>query len=201
MVPEPRLTTEILNRFASGDASLEEELIERIYGELRSLAEAQMARGAGGRTLQPTALVNEAWLRLVGAEEVAFDGRRQFFRFAGKLMRNLLIDSARSARAARREAGLSISAMDLAGSEDSALIDALELEDALARLEAREADLARVAELQLYCGLSNPEIAAVLDCSVRTVERRWRFARAWLVGELADDSARSPRDDSAAGGA
>jgi RNA polymerase sigma factor (TIGR02999 family) len=187
---EPRLTTEILNRFAAGDASLEDELVERIHGELRQIAAAQMARGGGGRTLQPTALVNEAWLRLAGAEEVEFEGRRQFYRFAGTLMRNLLIDRARSARSTRREAGLTLSAIDLAGStgahgpDGPDVVDALDLEDALARLEAREPELARVVELRLYCGLANAEVAGVLECSVRTVERRWRFARAWLVGEL-----------------
>jgi len=180
---EPRLTTEILNRFAAGDATLESEVVERLHRELRGLAEAQLARGSGGRTLQPTALVHEAWLRLVQTDEVAFDGRKQFYRYAGRLMRNLLIDAGRAARTARREGGVSLGAFEIAGDAKS-MIDALDLEDALGRLEEHDPDLARVVELRFLCGLTNAEVAAVLDCAERTIERRWRFARAWLAGEL-----------------
>ncbi|MEM7307259.1 MAG: ECF-type sigma factor [Planctomycetota bacterium] len=183
-MPTEPLTTQILNRFAAGDRSLEADLVEGITRELHVLAEAQLARAAGARTLQPTALVHEAWLKIAGADDVAFEARRQFYRFAGKLMRNILIDRARAARNTRREAELSLSELGLSAPEEQSLVDALDLEDAVARLEEREEELARVAELRLYCGLEHAETAAVLDCSVRTVERRWRFARAWLIGEL-----------------
>ena len=183
---EKHLTTEILNRFAAGDGSLEEQVVERIHEELRLLAEAQMARGAAARTLQPTALVHEAWLRLARTGEVDFEGRRQFFHFAAKLMRNLLIDNARAGGTARREPGLTVSGFEpeVDAAND---VDALDLAEAIERLEKRDAELARVLELRLLCGLTNADVADTLDCSVRTAERRWRLARAWLVGELEAD--------------
>lgn len=180
---EPRLTTEVLNRFAAGDASLEAVVVEQIHRELRQLADAQMARAARGRTLQPTALVHEAWLRLAQGGALEFGARRQFFRFAATLMRNLLVDRARGAANARREAGLTVSSLDLGDGQGDPL-DALALGEAIERLDGRDPESARVLELRLLCGLSNADVAGVLECSERTVERRWRFARAWLVGEL-----------------
>lgn len=172
------------------DAATREEAVARLHDELRHLALAQLARQRAGHTLQPTALANEAWLRLFGEAQPRFEGRREFFSLASSAMRAVLVDHARSHGAAKRGGGrerisLSVSfAQDQAVERPERVLDLLDLEDALAELETVDADLVRLIELRFFGGLSHAAIAETLEVSERTVERRWRLARAWLVERL-----------------
>ena len=172
------------------DAVTREEAVARLHDELRRLAVGQLARQRAGHTLQPTALANEAWLRLFGGVEPRFEGRRAFFALASRVMRTVLVDHARAHGAAKRGGGrerLSVS-ISLAADEDAArpedALDLLDLEAALGELEAVDPELARLVELRFFGGLSHAAIAETLEVTERTIERRWRLARAWLLDRL-----------------
>jgi RNA polymerase sigma factor (TIGR02999 family) len=162
------------------------ELFERVYGELRSMAAARLIMERPGQTLSATALVHEVYLRLLGTEAgVSFENRRQFFAAAAESMRRILIDSARR-KHARKRAGLR-AAIDLeslcgAPGRDPGLM--LAVDDALARLATADPEAAELVRLRIYVGASMPESAAILDRPLRTTERLWTFARAWLAREL-----------------
>ncbi len=182
--------TLLLNRFGRGESDVEAELLELVYGELRGLAIAHMRDQPAGHTLQPTALIHEAWMRLVRQDELEFDARAQFYRLASRTMRSILIDHARRTRAEKRggvagkvalESGMHPTTQEDA-SETHGLI---ELDQALGKLEELDPTLARLVEMRFFGGLSHPEIATALGSSLRTVERNWRLARAFLHKELA----------------
>jgi RNA polymerase sigma factor (TIGR02999 family) len=161
------------------------ELVPELYAELRRLAAALSARLCPGQTLQPTALVHEAYLRLVGRRDPGWDGRRHFFGAAARAMREILIEQAR--RKGSRKRGGRSRRVEL--SEGLALIeppadDLLALDEAIERLRCERPELAEVVELRYYAGLSVEETAAVVGRSVSTVVRQWRFARAWLAGRV-----------------
>lgn len=181
-------TTRLLNGLAAGDAAVTEEVVARVQDELRRMAALHMAGQRPGHTLQPTALVNEVWLRLFGQEELHFEGRQAFHRFVSRVMRTVLIDHARAALADKRggdreRVSLTLILQD-ATDTPAPEVDVLELDGALGRLEALDPDLARLIELRFFGGLRHPEIAELLGTSLRTVERQWRLARAWLYAEL-----------------
>lgn len=183
-------TTRLLNGLAGGDPAVTEEVVARVQDELRRLATLQLAGQRPGHTLQPTALVNEVWIRLFGQEELHFEGRQAFYRFVSRVMRTVLIDHARAAQADKRggdreRVSLSLVLQDAAGSS-APEVDVLELDKALERLEAMDPDLARVIELRFFGGMKHPAIAELLGTSLRSVERQWRLARAWLYAELSD---------------
>lgn len=182
-------TTRLLNLYSEGDHSVEPQLLESVYTELHQLAAACMRGRAGEHTLQPTALINEAWLRLVRQDELHFDGRAQFFQLASKIMRSVLVDHARRTLRDKRGGGKRPVPLDEAQDSPAegrllSLHDVLDLEEGLTRLEEIEPDLARVVEMRFFGGLNHPEIARELDVSLRTVENRWRLARAWLHANL-----------------
>lgn len=179
-------TTRLLNGLAGGDATVTDEVVERVQGELRRLAAMHMGAQPAGHTLQPTALVNEVWLRLFGQDQLHFDGRQAFYRLAGRVMRTVLIDHARAARADKRggDRGRVSLRPELRAAAD-APVDVLELDEALRRLEAMDPDAAQIVELRFFAGLQHPEIAEATNTSLRTVERQWQLARAWLYAELA----------------
>lgn len=155
-----------------------------IYHSLRDLAAAQL-RERPARSLQPTALVHEAWLRIARLPERRGPLRAQFFALAGKAMRSVLVDHARRRLAEKRGGGRATTGdVDQVGIEVEGVDDVLALEDALVRLERKEPDLVEVVELMFYCGKTAAEAAELVGASSRTVERRWRLARAWLHGEL-----------------
>jgi RNA polymerase sigma factor (TIGR02999 family) len=161
------------------------ELLPELYAELRRLAAALTARLQPGQTLQPTALVHEAYLRLVGGRDPGWEGRRHFFGAAARAMREILIEQAR--RKGSRKHGGAARRVEL--SEGLALIeppadDLLALDEAIERLRAERPHLAEVVLLRYYAGLSVEETAAVVGRSVSTVVREWRFARAWLAGRV-----------------
>lgn len=186
----PGEVTRCLQRLAGGDGAAGAELLDLLYGELRRAAAAAMRGERVDHTLDPTALVHEAWLRLLGRTPRAFDDRGHFLRAAARAMRRVLIDHARARRRHKRGGGEPAAALDawFVGVE-SRQLDLLALDEALDRLEAADADLAQLVELRFFSGLSIAEAAAVLTRSTASVERDWRCARA-LLRALLDGDAR-----------
>jgi RNA polymerase sigma factor (TIGR02999 family) len=163
------------------------DLWPEVYAELRRLAAALTARLRPGQTLQPTALVHEAYLRLARNPDAGWEGRRHFFGAAARAMREILIEQARRKDSRKRGGG----ARRVELTEGLALIeppadDLLALDEAIQQLQAEKPHLAEVVQLRYYAGLSVEETAGVVDRSVSTVVREWRFARAWLAGRLGE---------------
>jgi RNA polymerase sigma factor (TIGR02999 family) len=167
------------------DDDSREAIIERLYPELRSLAQSLMAREREGHTLQPTALVNEAWLRLVDVDLVNLQGRAHFFGIAARCMRQVLVDHARGKAAEKRGGGWDRVTLDaaLVSGEDPAF-ELIALDDALSHFEKLDPRASRVAEMRLFAGMTIEEIARELDVSPRTVDGDWATARMWLSMEL-----------------
>ena len=164
-------------------------LLELVYDELRTLALRRMAGERAGHTLQATALVHEAFLRLVGDRDMAWQGRRHFFGAAAEAMRRVLVDHARKVRSQKRggdAARHQLSAIELAGETDPDRV--LALDEALGRLAAEDERAAEVARLRFFAGLSVADSAAALDVSQRTVMREWEFARARLAELLGGET-------------
>jgi RNA polymerase sigma factor (TIGR02999 family) len=159
----------------------------RLYGELRQIAERMLRREAPGHTLQPTALLNEAWLKLGGHDGPDALSREHFLAIAARAMRQVLVEYARRRHAEKRGGDLSpVTFADELVGVSMPIEDLLGLDEALTRLGAHDARLARVVELRFFAGLSEEEIAATLGVTTRTVQRDWVKARAWLQTELAD---------------
>jgi RNA polymerase sigma factor (TIGR02999 family) len=178
--------TVILSRAQEGDPRAAEELLPLVYDELRRLATSRMARESPDHTLQPTALVHEAWLRLAGnSGSTRFDNRGHFFAAAAEAMRRILIDAARRKGARKRGAGLQRVNLDdvevVATADDATLV---RLDEALEKLAAEDPPSAELVKLRFFAGLTTEQAAAGLGISERTARRYWVFARAWLHDEL-----------------
>jgi RNA polymerase sigma factor (TIGR02999 family) len=177
--------TQVLHAVEQGDPQAAEELLPLVYEQLRKLAAVRMANEAAGHTLQPTALVHEAWLRLVGDEAGKFQNRAHFFGAAAEAMRRILVESARRKKALRHGGQLErvdIDSLDLAtGMPDDEL---LMLDEALERLATVDWRAAEVVKLCFFVGLTQEQAARELGISVATTERAWSFARAWLFREM-----------------
>lgn len=178
-------TTELIETAGDGDAIALNELFPRVYDELRALARSRLADEQRHDSLQTTALVHEAYLRLVDDTRVTHRGRAYFFAAASRAMRQILVDRARRRLAIKRGEGVDLMSLD----EDHAAVDAyaaelVELDDALNRLAERSPRHARVVELRYFAGLSVERTAEVLGVSARTVKSDWAMARAWLFSEL-----------------
>jgi RNA polymerase sigma factor (TIGR02999 family) len=177
--------TGLLGAWAGGDVAALERLTPLVYGELRRMARRYMRNEANGNTLQPTALVNEAYLRLVDAGDLCWQNRAHFFAVSANIMRRILVDAARARHADKR--GGAVVKLNLNESIDglpergSVLIA---LDEALAALEKFDERKARVVEMKFFAGLSVEETAEVLKMSPRSVMRDWNLARAWLMREL-----------------
>ena len=186
----PPTVTELLRAWAAGDADACESLVPLVYAELRRQAHQALRREGEGHTLQPTALVHEAWLRLGGQHEARWESRAQFFAVAAQTMRRVLVDYARTRRALKRGGGATqVSLADADGAAAASggapdAVDVLALDDALARLAAIDPQKARLVDLRYFAGLSIPEAAAALGVSPATVGREWAVARMWLRREL-----------------
>ena len=183
--PDVSEVTQILEAIQRGEAGAADQLLPVVYEELRRLAAGKMAHEAAGHTLQPTALVHEAWLRLAGNENPKWENRAHFFGAAAEAMRRILIDSARRKRAVRHGGGqqrLNVEDLDLAArSEDDQL---LEVHEALDRLAAQDKVKAELVKLRYFAGLTIAEAAHVLGISEPTAKRYWAYARAWLYREV-----------------
>lgn len=177
--------TRILDRAQQGDPKAAEELLPLVYEELRRLAAAKMAQQAPGQTLQATALVHEAYLRLTGGARDQWQDRAHFFRAAAEAMRCILIDNAR--RKSRWKRGGRLERVDLEGLElaaDTPPDTLLVVQEALERLATEDAPKAELVRLRFFIGLTNAEAAKVLGLSEPTVKRYWEFSRAWLLREI-----------------
>lgn len=182
--------TVLLNAIESGDAIAADQLLPLVYKELRRLAATKMANEAVGQTLQPTALVHEAWLRLVGHETPQFKNRAHFFAAAAEAMRRILIDRARHRRAVRHGGGqqrVELEHVELPfPSDDDQLLAVNEALDKLATVQPLEAELVK---LRYFVGLTHDEAAEALGISVRTAKYYWAHARAWLFREISGAAA------------
>jgi RNA polymerase sigma factor (TIGR02999 family) len=177
--------TLILQRMESGDRKAAERLLPLVYDELRHLAAARMARESPGHTLQPTALVHEAWLRLGADRQPDWKSRAQFFAAAAEAMRRILIDSARRRLAQRRGGRLehvNIDDIDLASAADDARV--LRVNDALEKFALDEPEKAELVKLRYFAGLTLEEAAQALEIAEPTARRWWAYARAWLLKEM-----------------
>lgn len=179
--------TLLLDAIQQGDATAAEKLLELVYGELRRLAAGKMAREAPGQTLQPTALVHEAWLRLVVSKNPHFENRAHFFAAAAEAMRRILIDRARrklTQRHGQRER-VDLDTCDLAAPQaDEQLLAVHEALDELAKEYPVQAQLVK---LRFFVGLTNEETASLLGVSVSTAKNYWAFSRAWLLAKISED--------------
>lgn len=176
----PNPVTQLLNRWTSGDEHALHELVPIVYEELRRLAHYHLQSERPEHTLQSTALVNEAYLRLVGGQPLELQNRDHFFAVASRLMRQILVDYARSRKAAKRDGGCRVSlsnAVDLPITNDQDLVVLDQALEELARIDERQA---RIVELKFFGGLTSSSAAAVLAISRATVDREWAVARLWL---------------------
>jgi RNA polymerase sigma factor (TIGR02999 family) len=177
-----------------GDPAVADRLYRAIHHELRDLAAGLMRKERPGHTLQPTALVHEAFLRLVDASRIDFQNRAHFFGIASRAMRQVLIDHARARDAAKRGGDWQrVTLDDRIDALDDSGIDLFELNDALDRLAVEDEQMARIVELRFFGGLTEQEIAKVLGISRRSVQREWWVAKLWLKRRLAEPKADTDR--------
>ena len=181
--------TRILSAIEQGDPHAASQLLPLVYDELRQLAAVRLAQETPGQTLQPTALVHEAYLRLVASrrgpvDDTNWDSRGHFFAAAAEAMRRILVEAARRKQAVKHGGGTKHVPLEEFHRVAECPEDLLELDDALTRFAADEPDKAQLVQLRFFAGLSTPDAAAALGISLATAERWWTFARAWLYSEL-----------------
>jgi RNA polymerase sigma factor (TIGR02999 family) len=183
-MPDESEITRILNNHA-GPETPAGELLPLVYAELRTLAAARMARESAGQTLQATALVHEAWMRIAGQAGQRWENRGHFFAAAAEAMRRILIENARRKSRLKHGGGqirVELEGLELAAASPDEQV--LLLDDALAKLQAQDPQKARIVVMKFFAGMSGGEIAGVLGVTERTVERQWAFAKAWLLSEI-----------------
>jgi RNA polymerase sigma factor (TIGR02999 family) len=196
MTARPEEITELLLAWRQGDDAARDALVPLVYQELRRLARRHMRGEQPDHTLQATALVNEAWLRLIDVHRVQWQDRAHFFAMASRMMRRVLVDAARARRAHKRGAGRDVTLDSRVDLGVPLNFDAIALDDALAGLERLDPRKCQVVELRFFGGLSVEETAETLNVSSATVARDWTFARTWLRRELKGESGRTQRDNS-----
>ncbi len=181
--------TRILSQIEDGDGQGSEQLLPLVYDELRALAAAKMAQEKPGQTLQATALVHEAYLRLVNVEQAPqWNSRGHFFAAAAEAMRRILVESARRKRSEKHGGDwqrITLDAVEFGGRDRSERL--LALDDALARLEEEQPEKADLVKLRFFAGLTGAEAAAALDISTTTADRYWTYSRSWLQREMRSD--------------
>ena len=177
--------TQILERVSKGDGAAAAELLPLIYDELRRVAAHKMSLQSPGQTLQATALVHEAYLRLVGSEEKRWESRRHFFSAAAEAMRHILIDRARRRNRLRHGQNaekVPLDELEIIAPAKEEII--LQLDDALDELAQQSPEQAEIVKLRFFAGFSEPEIAELLNLSERSVQRHWSYAKAWLFDRI-----------------
>jgi RNA polymerase sigma-70 factor, ECF subfamily len=187
--PAPHEITKLLKDWSGGDSTALDRLIPLVYDELHRLAHQHMRRERAGHMLQTSALINEAYLRLVEQPEVTFENRAHFFGIAARLMRQILVDEARKRNSAKRGGGaIQVSLAEVTSVAQEQAANVVALDKALKGLERLDARQSEIVELRFFGGLSIEETAKVLNVSPGTVMRDWTFARAWLRNEMNADS-------------
>ena len=176
----PKEVTQLLIEWSNGDHEALEQLVPLVYDELRRLASGYMRREGQGHTLQTSALINEAYLRLVDQKTVQLQNRAQFFGFAAQLMRRILVDHARSRSRIKRGGGARMVSLAEQAVISNDVAEVIALDDALKNLAEMDPRKAQIVEMKFFGGLTNEEVAEVLKVTSRTVEREWRKAKAWL---------------------
>jgi len=191
----------LLGAIADGDSNAARDLLPIVYEQLRALARSQMARERVGMTLQPTALVHEAYLRLVGSADVQWNSRGHFFGAAAQAMRRILVEAARVRKQAKRGGDRDRVEMtdDVASTNDPDNIDHIALDDALTKLERIDKRKSDVVMLRYFAGLGVDEAAAALSVSPATVKNDWAYAKAWLYKEMSVGSGGSGGDEGSRG--
>ena len=184
MGPQKGDITHLLHKWGRGDRQAFDQLMPLVYGELKRLAGYYLRREQRPHTLQSTALVHEAYLRLVHQNATEWEDRRHFFAVASHVVRHVLVDHSRRRRAVKRDGGERVPMEEAIGLPAPENLDLARLDDSLARLEALDPQKARVVELRLYGGFSVGETAGLLAISTATVKRHWAVARLWLCREL-----------------
>jgi len=196
-VPDGGEVTQLLAQASSGDAVARATLFDVLYRELRRLAEGAMRAERANHTLQPTALVHEAFLRLAG-NQGRFENRAHFLGVAASAMRRVLVDHARGRNAHKRGHGatlVTVNDLDALPQAAAEEVDLVVLDDALSRLAALDARQGQIVELRFFGGLSVEETAALIGVSERTIKREWQMSRAWLRREMSRSAAESPATD------
>jgi len=181
--------TQVLQALGNGKTS--EELLPLVYNELRQLAAARMAQQSSGKTLQATALVHEAWLKLFDGNIKVWENRTHFFRAAAQAMRQILMDRARQKMSLKRGARpvyVSIEDIDVADEQPEERV--LLIDEALQRLQIKDSELAQVVMLKFFAGLTNAEVAESTGVTERTIQNKWTFAKAWLIKNIEEDLSR-----------
>lgn len=186
----PSNVTMLLQAAAQGDEQSAARLLPVVYQELRKLAASRLSKRADGNTLQPTALVHEAYLRLIGGGDPGWQGRGHFFGAAARAMRDILVEQARRKARIKHGGGRDQVGLDDAEAEGPGIAapsdDMVALDEALRRLEAEDPRKGQIVNLRFFAGLTAEQTAEALGVSLGTVEREWRFVRAWLYAELSD---------------
>lgn len=182
---QPDKILRLLQRWSDGESSARDELLPLVYDDLRRLAQSRLRREGSSITIEPTVLVHEAFIKIVGERRLAFEGRAQFFALASTIMRNIVVDYCRSRKRAKRWGeGIRVSISQIDRQMNLNKRDFLQLHEALEELATIKPLHARAVECRFFGGLSVTETAEVLDVSPATVERYWKFSRAWLADEL-----------------
>lgn len=188
--PTQAQITDLLIAWGDGDQGALERLFPLVYDELRRVAAFYLRRERSDHTLQPTALVNEVYLRLFDQRRVGWQNRAQFFGVAAQMMRRILVSHARSRHAAKRGGSdQRITLQDELAATEQRDVNLLALDDALSKLETIDPEKSKLVELRFFSGLTVPETAEVMSISPRTVDRQWQTAKAWLYREIARSSA------------
>jgi len=191
----PEGISRLLQRWSDGDASAFDELMPMVYEDLRKLARSRLRREGDSVTIEPTMLVHEAYLRLAKEGDLHFEGRAQFFGLAARVMRNVIVDYCRRKNATKRWGdGFRVSFSHIDRKINLSDSEFLRLNDALTDLAALKPVHARIVELRFFGGLSVKETAGVLNVAPTTVERYWRFARAWLAKTLGPEASADALD-------
>lgn len=189
MSASPHEVTELLSEWSRGDSAALERLIPLVFEDLRRIASRCLRNEGQGHTLQPTALVSEVYLRLMGQRQLEWQSRDQFFGVAALLMRRIMVDYGRGRQSAKRGGGLAKVPLDEAIDflPETRGVDLVALDGALSRLAEIDPRLGRIVELRFFMGLSHEEIAEILQISTTTVKREWKTARLWLFRELSQE--------------
>ncbi len=186
--PTPDQLTAVLARAASGERSASDQLMPLVYDQLRALAQSYLRQQSSGHTLQATALVHEAYIRLLGGRQIAWESRAHFFDVAARAMRQVLCNHARDLRRVKRGSGRARITLSEADTPSGASqVDLVDLDDALTELAELDERQSRIVELRFFSGMTVEEVVQVLGVSTTTVEREWRAARAWLSSVLRPD--------------